>query len=123
MKEPPEVMTKTTYVASPQLLITAFVGFVLALGLLRLFFTYWKLRHVPGPFWARFTDIQRVLWVQTRRAHEIHEHVHEKYGPIVRFGPDMVSLADPAFIPTVYPVRPGFPKVCMELTRLDFFLF
>ena len=73
--------------------------------------TYWRLRFVPGPFWARFTNLQRVLWVKSRRAHEIHMNLHEKYGDCVRFGPNMVSISDPAAIATVYPMRPGFPKV------------
>ncbi|KKK20298.1 hypothetical protein ARAM_002428 [Aspergillus rambellii] len=67
---------------------------------LHLFGVYWRLRHVPGPFWARFTNLQRISWVNTKRAHEIHQAVHEKYGEIVQFGPNMVSLANPEWIPT-----------------------
>ncbi|KAB8073082.1 cytochrome P450 [Aspergillus leporis] len=32
------------------------------------------------------------------------------YGPVVRFGPNIVSVSDPRAIPTIYPSRPGFPK-------------
>ncbi|KAL8990214.1 MAG: hypothetical protein Q9177_001072 [Variospora cf. flavescens] len=72
--------------------------------------TYTRLKHVPGPFWARLTNLSRVSWVRTRRAHEIHTDLHSHYGDCVRFGPNMVSIADPAAIPTIYPMRPGFPK-------------
>ncbi|KAF3769425.1 hypothetical protein M406DRAFT_35639 [Cryphonectria parasitica EP155] len=88
----------------------------LILGLLtigavaHLFRVYWRLKQIPGPFWARFTNVQRVFWVKTRRSHQIHQAVHDQYGEVVRFGPTMVSLANPAWIPTVYPIRPGFPK-------------
>ncbi|KAL4867930.1 hypothetical protein BDV12DRAFT_170571 [Aspergillus spectabilis] len=78
--------------------------------LVRLVLTYTRLGHIPGPFWARFTNLQRVSWVRTKRAHEIHHELHEKYGEVVRFGPNMVSLSNPAWIPVLYPARAGFPK-------------
>ncbi|KFY18824.1 hypothetical protein V491_04690 [Pseudogymnoascus sp. VKM F-3775] len=74
------------------------------------FVSYWRLRDVPGPFWAKFTDFQRMFWVKTMRAQEIHREAHEKYGDCVRFGPNTVSLCDPAMIPTLYPMRSGFLK-------------
>lgn len=77
----------------------------------RLFRTYWRLRDVPGPFWAKLTDLERWSWVKTFRSHEIYEKIHEDYGNVVRVGPNMVSISDPAAIPAVYPTRPGFPKV------------
>ena len=89
----------------------AVVGILFAYILYSIVGSYWKLRKIPGPFWSRFTNIQRVLWVRTGRAHEIHSAVHERYGPVVRFGPNMVSISDPDAIATVYPMRPGFPKV------------
>lgn len=73
--------------------------------------TYRKLKDFPGPFWAKFTDAQRSWWVKSMRAHEIHQEQHEKYGDAVRFGPNMISLSDPAAIPALYPMRAGFPKV------------
>lgn len=73
--------------------------------------TYWNLRQFPGPFWARITNLQRVFWVQTARSHEIHADVHARYGDYVRMGPNMVSIANPDAIPSVYPIRPGVPKV------------
>lgn len=72
---------------------------------------YLKLRHVPGPLWARFTNLQRVLWVQSGQAHAHHQKVHEKFGNVVLFGPNMVSVSDPAAIATIYPTRAGIPKV------------
>lgn len=73
--------------------------------------TYWRLRYVPGPFWARLTNLQRVGWVRTGRAHEIHNEMHDKYGTFVRFGPNIVSVSDPEAITTLYPMRMGFVKV------------
>ncbi|KAI0180673.1 putative benzoate 4-monooxygenase cytochrome P450 [Hypoxylon sp. FL1284] len=77
---------------------------------LHVFGTWWRLRRIPGPLCAKFTNLQRVLWVKTGRAHLIHEEIHRKYGEVVRIGPNMVSISNPEAIPTIYPMRPGFPK-------------
>lgn len=94
------------------LTLTRIAALVVILYIVQLYFiSYWRLRHVPGPVLAKFTDLQRVWWVKSGRAHEYHRDMHAKYGPIVRFGPNMVSVSDPRVIPTIYPSRPGFPKV------------
>jgi len=91
--------------------IAGVVGVALALLCFNFLSTYWRLRHIPGPFWANFTNLPRIWWVKSGRSQEIHLELHKKYGDIVRFGPNMVSISDPAAIPTIYPMRPGFPKV------------
>lgn len=87
------------------------LGVVLLLIALQLLRTYWRLRHIPGPFWASFTNLQRVLWVKAKQAHLIHQHVHEQYGQVVRIGPNMVMFDNPDAIPIVHTMRRGFPKV------------
>ena len=86
-------------------------GLLLVFGCYVIFRSYLKLRHIPGPFWARLTNIQRILWVRSGRAHVLHQHVHQQFGDVVRFGPNMVSVSDPAAIATIYPTRTGIPKV------------
>ncbi|KAK3291691.1 cytochrome P450 [Chaetomium fimeti] len=68
------------------------------------------LRDIPGPSLAKVTDLYRAALVKTGRSHEIYQKYHERYGPLLRIGPNMVSVADPAAIPDIYPMRPGFPK-------------
>jgi cytochrome P450 len=72
--------------------------------------SYLQLRHIPGPFLAAWTNIPRVRWVQSNRAHEIHVDVHKKYGKIVRIGPNMVSVQDPREINTIYNHAGTFKK-------------
>ena len=79
--------------------------------LLQFVVSYLRLRQVPGPFLAAWSNLPRVSWALSKRAHEIHIELHEKYGDLVRFGPNMVSISDPREIPTLYPMRPGFVKV------------
>lgn len=93
----------------PVLLTTGLI--LLGHLLFHLYHGYRRLKHVPGPIWAKFTNLQRVLWVKTGRAHEIHQQLHERYGTSVRFGPNMVSISDNDAIPIIYPAKMGFPKV------------
>ncbi|KAH6955609.1 cytochrome P450 [Ilyonectria sp. MPI-CAGE-AT-0026] len=62
------------------------------------------LRHIPGPFLARFTD----LWYldRIRRGHFERDNVafHRKYSPIVRYGPNRFSFDHPQAAPIIYGV-------------------
>ena len=58
----------------------------------QLFRNYQTLRDVPGPFWAKLTDLQRLFWVKSLRSHKIYQKLHEEYGDCVRIGPNIVSL-------------------------------
>lgn len=93
---------------SPLLLAAAAVVLLVVLQLGQ---TWWRLRHIPGPFFAKFTNFQRVYWVKTKRAHLILQEAHEKYGELVRIGPNTVSIHNPELLPTIYTARIGFPKV------------
>ena len=94
----------------------------LLLVVLQLSRTWFRLRHIPGPFFASVTNFQRVQWVTTKRAHLILQDMHEKYGEVVRVGPNTVAFSNPEAIPTVYTARTGFPKVRVLTTRLLIFL-
>ena len=73
--------------------------------------TYWRLSHIPGPLLAKFTNLPRLLWVKSNRAHHVHIDLHRKYGHIVRFGPNMVSVSDPKEIGTIYSFKKPWAKV------------
>ena len=90
----------------------------LSLGVFQLWRTWWRLRHIPGPFPASITNFQRVGWVTTKRAHLILQDIHEKHGEVVRIGPNTVAFSNPEAIPTVYTARTGFPKVRVLTARL-----
>lgn len=85
---------------------------LLIVGYLAWRFRVWfRLRHIPGPFTASLTNFVRMSWVFTKKAHLIHQELHQKYGDVVRLGPNMVSISDPGSIHTIYPMRKGFVKV------------
>lgn len=73
--------------------------------------SYLKLRRIPGPFLAAWSNLPRLYWVLSRRAHEVHIALHKKYGKLVRVGPNMVSVGDPAEIHNIYGITGKFQKV------------
>lgn len=101
---------------SPEGRLGSWVGIILLSALMitlivRHLHSYFKLRRIPGPFLAAWSNIPRFYWVLTRRAHQIHIALHEKYGKLVRVGPNMVSVGDPAEIHNIYGITGKFQKV------------
>ncbi|RAK98993.1 cytochrome P450 [Aspergillus ibericus CBS 121593] len=80
---------------------------LLAAWLLR---SYLRLRHIPGPWLSALTNVPRSYWVWTNRSHDIHIDLHRKYGRLVRFGPNMISVTDPQEIPHIYSFAGTFGK-------------
>src|SRR5271154_4420454 len=73
--------------------------------------SYLRLRHIPGPWLAGWTNLPRLLWVMGGKAHDVHIALHRKYGSVVRFGPNMISVQDPAEIGNIYGISRKFQKV------------
>ena len=74
------------------------------------------LRHIPGPFLARFMrgwHAWQVFWgdfPQTLGA------LHAKYGPIVRLSPNEYSISDPDAVKTIYGHGTTFIKLSQVLS-------
>lgn len=67
--------------------------------------SYARLSHIPGPFWAGWTDLW-LIWAQmSGRISFILADANTKYGPIVRIGTDWVVVGDPFEIRKVWGVR------------------
>jgi cytochrome P450 len=65
---------------------------------------------VPGPFLARLTNLYRVLSVLRFSPHEDQNRLHRQYGPLVRLGPDAVSVQGEAYVSQIYGIGKGFVK-------------
>lgn len=89
------------------------------------------LKKLPGPFLARFTNVWR-LWNHFIKSHiETQQRLHSKHGPVVRLGPNTVSVTDPDLIKTIYSARGTFLKVgwlrrpsvshALTLTKSEFY--
>ncbi|KAI8163998.1 Cytochrome P450 monooxygenase andK [Colletotrichum sp. SAR 10_70] len=68
------------------------------------------LNKYPGPFLASLTDWWRFFDVKGQRPEVTHQKLHQKYGDVVRLGPNTLSFADPAALKTIYGLNKGFVK-------------
>lgn len=64
---------------------------------------YWNPRHIPGPFLAKFTDLWLAwkIWTKTSPI-DLQLDLHERYGPIVRYGPNRVLFSDASAVPVIF---------------------
>ncbi|KAJ5543407.1 cytochrome P450 [Penicillium sp. DV-2018c] len=68
------------------------------------------LRSIPGPFIARFSCLYRPWKISKGNAPDFYLALHEKYGSIVRTGPNTVDISDPKAIPIIYRISSNFLK-------------
>lgn len=87
------------------IIVVAFV-----LDLLRVRFRS-GLRSIPGPTIAAYTGLWRLVDVWKGDAHHTAIKLHRKYGPLVRVGPNHVSVGDPKEISNIYGLNKGYTKV------------
>ncbi|OQV04065.1 hypothetical protein CLAIMM_09012 [Cladophialophora immunda] len=82
--------------------------FLLATALFR----YRRLCSIPGPLLASFTDLWRFSVTQYGGFSHTLKELHNQYGPLVRIGPNTVSVSDPAAVPVIHSMHGEFRKVC-----------
>jgi cytochrome P450 len=68
------------------------------------------LRKIPGPFLASFSNIDRIWSVARKDQMKYHISLHRKYGPLVRVGPNHVSISDSNAIQQIYSISTKFTK-------------
>ncbi|KAK1956042.1 cytochrome P450 [Colletotrichum sublineola] len=68
------------------------------------------IRHVPGPWYTRFSHYVLKLYTLTgRRMYHVHS-LHQRYGPVVRISPTEVAVADPEGFVAIHKIGAGFLK-------------
>ncbi|KAE8151096.1 cytochrome P450-domain-containing protein [Aspergillus avenaceus] len=87
----------------------------LATGLATLYFLLpylqqWRLRDIPSPGVAAFTNLWLMLQARKGSRFETVDEAHRKYGKMVRIAPRHVSIADDAAIQAIYGHGNGFLK-------------
>lgn len=92
--------------------LASFVGglAVLLYYLIPYVWTYRSLRSVPGPFLARFTNLQNMYKSRTSTRTMWIYNNHKKYGNVVRLAPNHVSIAHEEAISVVLGHGNGFLK-------------
>lgn len=100
------------------LLLIALIAFgaVFVAGCIQLLRTRYRphLSTIPGPFVASFSNFWKLAAVYQEDMPAWNISVHEKYGSVVRIGPNHVSFSSPSAFQTIYTSRQAFPKVCVR---------
>lgn len=79
------------------------------------------LRHVPGPWHAKFTDFElRYHNIVGDKFHWLTA-LHKKYGPYVRIAPDEIAICDPAAVKKVHGLGTDFRKRQLPGQALNIF--
>jgi hypothetical protein len=73
--------------------------------------------HIPGPTLARYTSLYRVWLMASGKAPLKYAALHEKYGPIVRTGPNHVSFSSRDMVPIIYDMKNQFLKVDLAISQ------
>ncbi|KAI6347078.1 hypothetical protein MCOR30_000395 [Pyricularia oryzae] len=68
------------------------------------------LRRYPGPFLARWTNLWRFYHTLRGDIHLVNLRAHQRYGPVVRTGPNQLDLDLPALVKTIYSSDGRFRK-------------
>lgn len=82
------------------------LAFSLLLGGLLSYVIYQRYLHplscFPGPFWASLTDVWKVHLMRTGTAPAQLSSLHERYGDIVRIGPNELSFNNLSGVEEIY---------------------
>ncbi|PNP61552.1 hypothetical protein FNYG_13702 [Fusarium nygamai] len=72
--------------------------------------SWYRLRHIPGPFFAKFSYIWVAYITITGTQHDHLVNLNRRYGPIVRVGPNEVLVDDPDLIRKVSSTKNTYTK-------------
>lgn len=105
--------TALTMDIQPKYLFPTLFGILFISRLLwRTLSSYRRLRAYPGPFIASLTDLWllNTFW-RNQPWRNTSKELHNKYGPIVRYGPNRLMFSSPSSIPIILSTSDVFEKV------------
>ena len=72
--------------------------------------------HVfPGPVLAKFTNLWRLLKTWQGHYEQVIQDLHRRHGDVVCIGPNVLSVADPNAIESIYGAKADLRKVPRRL--------
>ncbi|TAQ86648.1 hypothetical protein B7494_g5034 [Chlorociboria aeruginascens] len=72
--------------------------------------SYRRLKHIPGPFCAAFTNLWILQTILKGYAWIEWGHICEKLGPVIRVGPNELLISDPESIRRILSVRSSYTR-------------
>lgn len=90
-------------------------AYVFLLVLLAFYIIYVRfftgISHIPGPLLASVSNLWKMNAAWRKEMPQRNIALHRKYGSLVRIGPDMISVDDPAALNIIYGFKPIYLKV------------
>jgi len=103
----------------PSLALLAF-SLVVGIALLLRTRTWLRLRHIPGPATAGYSELWLLRKTLAGHAHLDTAEACEKYGPLVRIGPNHLITNDPDVLKTLSAVRSPYRRsIWYESSQLE----
>lgn len=98
--------------------VEAWIIGLIALAVTRLLFFRYKhgFSKYKGPLLASFTDMWKMFYAYSRKYQPPMIDVHEKYGDIVRLGPNSISFSKPEAIKDIYGAGKAWDKVHLPIS-------
>jgi hypothetical protein len=80
---------------------------------------YWRLRNIPGPPLAAWTNLWLMRQMNSEETfQDVKKRLHQKYGPVQRYGPNRVMFSDLSAIPTILGTSNIYTKVLERVWHL-----
>ncbi|TGJ81716.1 hypothetical protein E0Z10_g7051 [Xylaria hypoxylon] len=111
-----EDLAATSYALTPITLLLYSIGLCLLAAIAHGFWSWQRLRHIPGPFLASISSLWMVKKSLSGTFHQHLHHVAEVYGtaastcPLARIGPNELLSTDPDVLRMMSAVRSPYTK-------------
>lgn len=97
------------------MVVSTIIVFVATLIIMSAYKHRCRRAKLPGPALADFTKLVRVWLLIQGDGPSKYLEMHKKYGPLVKTGPNHVSLASADSISVIYDLKGKFKKVVAAL--------
>jgi hypothetical protein len=74
------------------------------------------LYHIPGPVLDRCTQLVQFYQLAKGRPRVYQQRLHLKYGPVVRIGPNEVSICDTPLLSSIFGAKPWLKGTAYSFT-------
>ncbi|KAI3336000.1 cytochrome P450 [Ustulina deusta] len=85
-------------------------GVILLWNIISSVVAWYKLRHIPGPFFASFTYLWSFWAAYSGRSNFIMAEGQKKYGSVMRVAPDAITIFDPETLLRINSARSPYVK-------------
>lgn len=99
----PHLLSRIAIPINPTSILLAIISFFLGVAVYRLYFS--PLAAIPGPWFAAVSDLWLNVQIARLEQHRTIQALFERYGPVVRIGPNKVAFCDVTTARSVYAIH------------------